>query len=168
MLIPRKRILASAVFAATLVTVAAPALLSTTAVMAQEAAKASATVDVGAMVGDAEPAILSILSVLIGGIVALIAWELKRLLGVTVNAKLTGLLHDALFRAATAGVEAAVTKSKGVQVDVKSAAMAEAITYMRTLRPKLVQHFGLDDAKLVTLLRTYLNKVLPADAQISA
>ena len=141
-------------------------LAFTTHAFAQAAAATAPTVDVGGIFSDVRPTLEVILSVAVAGVCGLLAWGLKRLTGVTINAKLTGLLHDTLERGVHAGLDDIARMTAGKTIDVRSAVLAKAIEYVRTYRPDVVAHFKLDDAKLADLARVYLNKLMPAGVTV--
>lgn len=122
---------------------------------------ADTTVPIGAWYTDLLPFLEGVAAIAVTAIVGLIGWSVRRLIGVTIDAKLTTMLHDTLLRAAQRGLEAVGKEIGSTTVDVHSQVIASAINYARSYRPDLLKHFGLTDAQLADLIRVHLAKLLP-------
>lgn len=129
---------------------------------------AATTIDVGSVFGQALPTIELVGGVVGSAVVGLIAYGLHRLIGVTIDAKMRGILLGAAENAAHSVLVAAQGKLAGKTIDVRSPLLAAGVGYLRTYVPAALRHFGLTDDALRELLSVQIAKIVPKDAGVAA
>lgn len=131
--------------------------------MAQDAA--STTVGLGDLFRDVRGTIETLISVVVAGVLALLAALVKKNLGLSVDEKMRGALQSALMNGVHVGLDAVQGAADKTSIDVKSEVIAKAIGYVRSYAPIAVKHFKLGEDQLAEMVRAKLAELQPAETK---
>lgn len=130
------------------------------------AADGATTVDLSPLYSTGVEFVAALVS---GVLIALLGWIaalIKRKIGVDIDAAHRETLHSALMTGVTAGLTKLGTKLPGT-VDVKSALVAEGVTWAEQAAADAIAHFGLTPEQVETLAASKVAQVLGTSAATS-
>ncbi len=146
-----KRILSRGLAAAFFVFVSAPAF-------------AQSEVAVEGLYNALQPYLLAVVSVVATAIVGWLAELLRRKFNLDIDAAHREALQTALVNAAGLLIGKAGSAFSARKLDVKSAALAEAVNYVITAVPDAIRHFGITPEALAEKIQAKLPQVTAGNA----
>jgi hypothetical protein len=117
-------------------------------VFATAPALASTVIDGGSIFGAWRPYIVEIVGIAIAAVVGWIVNLVRTRLGLEIEARHREALQTALTNAAGLAINQLGGAAGGLRVDVRSAALAEAVTYVLKGAPDALRYFGLTEDRL--------------------
>ncbi|NBN62769.1 inadl protein [Pannonibacter tanglangensis] len=148
---------------------AAPALIALLliALVPHPALASETSVDLGGLL----PSLIETLALVVSGVAV---WAVRRFLAemeqrtnIQIDDQLKARIDDAMRRAIDYGTAKAMHAAKsGVQVDVRSKALAEATNYVIEAVPTALEYFGIDRAGVTRRLEARLGLDLDGDGRV--
>lgn len=121
----------------------------------------STVIDGGSIFGAWKPYIVEVVGIAVAAIIGLLAAAAKKWLGITIEAGLRDTLQTALTNGAGLALNKIEAATAGMKIDVKNAAVAEAVTYVMKGAPDAIAHFGLTPERLRVMVEAKLGVVKP-------
>jgi hypothetical protein len=139
-------------------------MVAATAAMADE----NTTVNLAPFWSSLLEYLVPVIGVLITALVAWAATLFQRLTGVNIDAKHRAALQSALETGVNYGLAKAGDKAKNLTVDVRSAIVADAITWVEKSVPDAVKHFGITPETVAEMAAAKLQVADPNAPSIPA
>jgi len=125
---------------------------------------AQTEIPVESFYGIVQPYLLAVVSVVATAIVGWLAELLRRKFNLDIDAAHRDALQTALANGAGLLIGKAGTAVAGKKLDLKSAALAEAVNYVITAVPDAVRHFGITPEAVAEKLQAKLPRVSARNA----
>lgn len=126
---------------------------------AQDAA--STTVNLGDVLGDLRSTIVAAITVIVSGIVALLAAAVKKSTGLTIDTKMQERVQSALMTGIHLGLDRVQAIADRTDIDVKSQIIAGAIQYARGYAAKDIKGLKLSEYDLEAFALAEFQKTIP-------
>lgn len=122
---------------------------------------ASTTVNLGDVFGDLRSTIVTVISAIVMGIVALLAAAVKKSTGLTIDTKMQERVQSAMMTGVHLGLDRVQAIADRTDIDVKSQIIAGAIQYARSYAAKDIKGLKLSEYQLEDLARAEFQKIVP-------
>ena len=133
--------------------------------LAQDAA--STTVNLGDVFGDLRSTIVTVITVVVSGIVALLAAAVKKSTGLTIDTKMQERVQSAMMTGIHLGLDRVQAVADRTDIDVKSQIIAGAIQYARGYAAKDIKGLKLREYQLEDLARAEFQKIVPQQTLVT-